>query len=103
MTGAKINGIKVKGLLTMTKDGVEVPVAAGTYTAADGVNSTSQTSGFSAVIIRDSDLKTYEIAERVGYNNVRRFVRQGILCQNTPCYSISGSHFAAGYSLHSSR
>ena len=25
-------------------------------------------------LVLDTDLKTYEIAERVGYNNVRRFV-----------------------------
>lgn len=119
VVGATVNGKEVTGLLTMTKNGVEVPVEAGTYTAADkvvitvtnylqdagedgklaalgswntlsglpyraalsirdgkvvddesvrsaisgtvsdaaasGVKSESQTSGFSAVVIRDSD------------------------------------------------
>ena len=121
VVGATVNGKEVTGLLTMTKNGVEVPVEAGTYTAADkvvvtavnylqdagedgqltalgswnaisglpyrtalsirdgkvvdsesvrsaisgtvsgsaasGVKSQSQTSGFSAVIIRDSNYK----------------------------------------------
>lgn len=37
VVGATVNGEEVTGLLTMTRDGVEVPVTAGTYTAADKV------------------------------------------------------------------
>ena len=37
VVGAAVNGKEVTGLLTMTKNGVEVPVAEGTYTAADKV------------------------------------------------------------------
>lgn len=37
VVGATVNGEEVSGLLTMTKNGVEVPVAEGTYTAADKV------------------------------------------------------------------
>ena len=35
--GATINGVAVEGLLTMTKNGVEVPIAEGEYTEADKV------------------------------------------------------------------
>lgn len=37
VVGATVNGEEVTGLLTMTKDGVEVPVEEGSYTAADKV------------------------------------------------------------------
>lgn len=37
VVGATVNGKEVTGLLTMTRNGVEVPVAEGTYTAADQV------------------------------------------------------------------
>ena len=37
VVGAAVNGEEVTGLLTMTKNGVEVPVTEGTYTAADKV------------------------------------------------------------------
>lgn len=37
VVGATVNGKEVTGLLTMTQNGVEVPVTEGTYTAADKV------------------------------------------------------------------